>query len=816
MDKNDEYDSDSAPGSDDERPSEANGDLPLLPLGGEKVQATAVGNMSYKKMLPDVAVELEFGEGDESAFSSGSEADVFDPSLITPHAHPKKVVPEKKELAIDLDRVDSFDDSMIPEADQLLLSPIRPANTTLHRRRALGKTPLSRKPYAILEDDIPLTVLKSSQQLEKSSSLEDDDSDDEPRPHVSLDFGTSSLLIRNDSPRALIVMDQTQGFDIRRRELFLALDTLAESLPEYTEFTLKDVAVGGTAFTFAALASVYNVKFAGAFAGIIATGLKWTVEATDAFKHYCQVMGFAVNVPINWRSILGALDKFRDDWVDRWKKNRMSMPMDSFFKSLIAVMALIAVIGAIPNVVFSLEGVIENPVLAVFWGIGMTILQLVTIGALNLRGLTNMFDLDKEKNESVHHKLNKELRRIRQCLPKALGNLWSDDDLDRMSNGQLVRSPTGFFTIRNIVGYGLWLCVLPYSAAVGDSVYTRLMVKALGSVGGQTCNPSFKISGGIADVLTVVSVSVLTAVAGGLKFILLGKANYNFVQSIASARDESLFKIGDYEVDVSSVQSKVWRKIFLFLSIFVAAWVCFGSLGSPSEVSEKYFWCDQGGITLLYAFAIGAIASFGLGTNDFKNFLDLLGSEVKKRADKYLPSVFPFLSAYDPVKRFGDTLEHFLLKIAYKKSAMTKSAYARENAVPFNSRSRIDATQAQAMGLDFHQGGEIAHMERRGMDGTGYSDSNKYTDRNMAYIKIRHGAYPGLFNDWLDYRRKRASIPVAPDPIQVEVLQDLNETPSDNYLLELDQTIPATQPRGMLDSDDEANENISEDNNPTF
>ncbi|MDQ2994525.1 MAG: hypothetical protein M3R00_06225, partial [Pseudomonadota bacterium] len=502
-------------------------------------------------------------------------------------------------------------------------------------------------------------------------------------------------------------------------EVCQAWDKIAKFMPEAGFATSQ-----GSRYVLVALtgvlacgASIFNGKFGGEFGKDIAKALNWNPEETELFSTICYTASLLANVPINARSALASIDKIRDDIWDRLDvqccglfrpKHRLKLPTDGMLRLVIGGMGLVSLIGAVPNGIFATSDYEASDPAA--WG--MFCLQLMTIGAQNLRGLTGVYDFDKQRESSVSIHKTRLFNKTIDCMEPGPGVLQLRDDVKYLAKEQLT-APANCVTsaFRKATGGVYAGSVLMYSSAFGKSVFDKLFDKFL--------KTSSDPRGNIATFMEIVfGMGAFTSI--GLKWLLLGNSAYTIVGKAFALFERDILEVPGINTDNYSIQNKHLRRFWKGLHIGSSFVVGTLSLGSPSMIVLRYLFKNAQDLkSLLSSLAIGGSAAWPLNTLDFYNVTGNISGEILAT----LKSIFPKTFNYKPSDRFGNTPTEMYLKFIRIIATMSVSTFARVFLMPFNSN--FDDFDIEAQHVTREQFDEmktlVAEMIEKGMDGVGYA-----------------------------------------------------------------------------------------------
>jgi hypothetical protein len=317
--------------------------------------------------------------------------------------------------------------------------------------------------------------------------------------------------------------------------------------------------------------------------------------------------------------------------------------------------------------------------------------------------------------------------------------------------------------------------------------------------------PHVEIALTVKDVTLGIAISGLTVLGGGLKFLLLSYFNYILMQAILSSRDETLFRYHGYSIEVSALRGAPSTIFKLILLLVFCAFVVFLSIGSASEVPEKYFWHDIGGITLLYSALIGIFAAFALNLRSFNYAIDA-GVDRAKSA-WWLKWLFP---NHDRLARFGNDNNQFRLRAIFNLARMSDTNFDRfQSAFSTNSDQLLqEETGLRDVGLTLETEDLVGDLQDRDIHAEGHASSASGREFVRALTHLRDHGNPSFFNAWKEkYGKDSGARPLAPAQAEgsADTLISLHNDDDD-----VEQVPSALQPRrGMLDNIDEKERDLS-------
>ncbi len=310
----------------------------------------------------------------------------------------------------------------------------------------------------------------------------------------------------------------------------------------------------------------------------------------------CGWCSFLVNLFIGIRTLMDAYYKISSELPEKYKNANTGHPSDSTIRAFVILTVFASLIGVAPNLVFTFDTLTnrKSPLPFIVFNL---IIQTIAVGTMNLRGITNIIDIDRQRKKAAQRTRKKILVALNNTLEPS--KRLSEKQLDYLSEGEMydIKYPT-LRRVMDVVAALLpkFYCVGFFTAAV--MFFAPLLVGA-----------------GIAMQLLMTLNIFVGLISFTLKFIFLAYANMSLIKKIAGYVEKPI-------IDVPGINDQFkLPKALLVISLIVSLVISVLSLGGPAAVIFNYITANIG-----LSYMGGFLAAYGINAGDsFTLICDVVG-----------------------------------------------------------------------------------------------------------------------------------------------------------------------------------------------
>ncbi len=386
-----------------------------------------------------------------------------------------------------------------------------------------------------------------------------------------------------------------------------AYQALAKFL-EPEQYPLSELALVTGASVVAVFASEYHFDFSVEYIQnfVLKLGLLSKQAATD-FGYFCGTIGLVVNTAINTRSTCGTFYVCKDKIFKKRNGELLTVEEKASRRSII-IQALIALISALPNSKFVYDTNKDKGLVKL---IVMEIIQVITMSALNFRGLYNLTKTDENRKKWAEAYKFQMLKALNLCL---VGMKLSDSDIKLLSQGILVRRNYPLF--RNMAKYIAYAYDIGYATAFFASARSAI--------------PHVESVNFWGDILNFLGTTC--AMTGGfLRWFLLISAVGNLTDTLFDLISDPILVDNSVEIRLKKISRNAER-----LLIGVSLALAFFSLGGASRIVGKYLFEEETIQTAWQSLLIGGGAAWGINSLDLSVVIYESMMFIKYLLNKYL------------------------------------------------------------------------------------------------------------------------------------------------------------------------------------
>lgn len=352
--------------------------------------------------------------------------------------------------------------------------------------------------------------------------------------------------------------------DPKKRENPFWLYALAFSVSVFSSFYYKDFTKNFTQRSLTTLGSPYASEIA----------------------ELCGACSFSVNLFIGIRNLMDSYYKITSELPEKYKNANTGHPSDSAIRAFVILTIFAALIGVAPNLVFTYDTLMhrKSPLPFVVFNI---IVQTIAVGTMNLRGITNNIDIDKQRKKAAQKTRKKILIALNNTLDPS--KRLTEQQLIYLSKGEIydIKYPKVRRAMDMVIEvFPVFYCIGFFTSAV------MFFAPAL-------------IGTGIAIQLLMTLNIFVGLVSFSLRLIFLAAANVALIKKIMGYIEKPI-------IDVPSLNDQfILPKALLITSFIISLVISALSLGGPAAVIFNYI-TDNIGIS----YAGGFLAAYGINASD--------------------------------------------------------------------------------------------------------------------------------------------------------------------------------------------------------
>lgn len=412
---------------------------------------------------------------------------------------------------------------------------------------------------------------------------------------------------------------------------FLLLDFIPDPVERKTPYWLWGVACG---------VSVVSASYNGPFTKDFTKRTLDTVNFpfSDKLAGVCGWASFFVNLFIGMRTLVDAYYKCTEELPEKYKNANTGYLTDKLVRAFIILSIIASIVGVAPNLVFTFDTLKKknSPLPIIVFNL---LIQILAVGTMNIRGATNIIDIDVQRKKSAQKTRLTILRALNEILPPE--QRISEKDLKLLSKGELYhrKHRKARKVLEGIAGVlPVFYCLGFFTAAV--TFFSPMLVGA----------------GLLMQSLMALNMLV-GAISFVLKIIFLAYANISLVKMLMGIGDKRILDIPGLE------DFRELPVALIVISIIISVILSLLALGGPAAVIYNYLVPN---IPLSYAG--GFIAGFGVNTNDTFTIVTLVMSQIYFRIKARIDGV-PFDQKIMPWNKKTDFVQSRMKRIAEMNDA---------------------------------------------------------------------------------------------------------------------------------------------------
>ena len=451
----------------------------------------------------------------------------------------------------------------------------------------------------------------------------------------SASFVPAYLSLKDESEYKVPELITADEYEKRLQEqalvYFLLLDFIPDAEKRKTPYWLY-----GAAFGISIFSSFYNKDFTKNFTKKTLDTLN--IPFSAQLSGICGWASLLVNLFIGVQTLVDTYYKCTEELPEKYKNANSGYYTDKIVRAFIISSIFASIIGVAPNLVFTYDTFSKKKSPMPFIVFNLFI-QIIAVGTMNLRGITNIIEIDIQRKKAAQKTRLKILKALNETLP--VNQKVSDKDLILLSKSELYHRKHR--KLRHVLeGFAgvlpVFYCLGFFAAAV--TFFSPLLVGA----------------GLLMQSLMALNMLV-GVISFTLKIIFLAYANISLVQMLLGIGDKSILDIPGLE-DFRELPTAL-----IVISLVLSVILSLLALGGPAAVIYNYLVPN-----IPISYGGGFIAGFGVNTKDTFALSTLIISTIYFRIKALIEGV-PYEQKIMPWQHKGDFVQSRMKCIAQMKDA---------------------------------------------------------------------------------------------------------------------------------------------------
>lgn len=449
------------------------------------------------------------------------------------------------------------------------------------------------------------------------------------------------------------------------------------------------------AFGVSVFSSFYYKDFTRNFTkrSLTALGSPYASEIADL----CGVCSFSVNLFIGIRNLMDAYYKITTELPDKYKNANTGHVSDTAIRAFVILTIFAALIGVAPNLVFTYDTLMnrKSPLPFVVFNI---IIQTIAVGTMNLRGITNNVDIDRQRKKAAQKTRKKILIALNNTLDPS--KRLTEQQLNYLSKGEIydLKYPRLRQAMDAMIRvFPVFYCLGFFTSAV--MFFAPVLVGT-----------------GIAIQLLMTLNIFVGLISFALRLLFLAAANVALIKKIMGYIEKPI-------IDAPSLNDQfVLPKALLITSLIISLIISALSLGGPAAVIFNYI-TDNIGVS----YAGGFLAAYGINTSDSFALICDIVAYVYFRFKAFIEGR-PFDVKAMPWVNGDDYVKSRMLRVAEMKDAEVVKEFTTKICAGANDNAAEEAEHGNLYehGIKYLPNAKMQKMLET-CDNLKYAGANEFT-----------------------------------------------------------------------------------------